>query len=238
MTVTHPAVQRASQSLEPGDLVHLYIVDLSPLGKPLLWHFCPTGEVVFGGVVYNHVDIEAEGFEWTGRGTLPQPKVRIANTTRLIAGELTANDNLIGARITRIKTYKQFLDSGDTPDPEAMFSPEVYVFERKASHNKFQIEWVLSAAMDQQGRMVPGRMVIRDFCMWRYRVWNEVTASYDYSKAQCPYNGANAFDALGQPTTPDKDTPSRKFNTCCKVRFGNNAVYPFGGFPGVARARV
>jgi lambda family phage minor tail protein L len=238
MTITHPLVQRASQKLEPGTLVHLYLVDLSPIGVNEQWSFCPSGQVTFQGIVFTYADVEADGFEWSGTGTLPQPKLRITNSTRLISGAAAAYQDLIGAKITRYKTYSQFLDDGDEANPDAMFSPEVYVFERKTAHNKFQVEWQLSAAMDQQGRTIPGRIVVRDFCMWRYRVWNADAGAFDYSKVQCPYEGGASFDTNGNAVSPDQDRPSRKLNTCCKVRFGPNAVYPFGGFPGVARTRV
>lgn len=235
---SHPVIQLASQSLEPGDLVQLYIIDLSPIGVNEQWPFCPTGNCTFRGISFVKADVEAEGFEWSGQGTAPQPRLRMTNATRLISAELTAHEDLIGARLTRFRTYKQFLDDGASPNPDAMFSPDHYVFEQLSGENKFQVEWVLSAAMDQQGRMIPGRVIVRDFCLWRYRIWNPTTGAFDDSKAQCPYKGTASFDAKGNPTTPDKDRPGRTLATCCKPRFGENAEYPFGGFPGVARVRL
>lgn len=235
---TQADIQRASQSLDPGNLVQLFIVDLSPIGVNEQWSFCPTGQATFRDIVFSHADVEAEGFEWSGRGTMPQPKIRITNSTRLISAAAAAYQDLIGAKLTRFRTYKQFLDDGETPNPDAIFSPDIYVFERKTSHNKFQVEWSLSSSMDQQGRLIPGRPVLRDYCMWRYRAWNGEKNEFDYSHVQCPYEGAASYDVNGNPTTPDKDKPSRKLTTCCQARFGKNAVYPFGGFPGVARARA
>ncbi|QIG66673.1 minor tail protein L [Rhizobium phage RHph_TM16] len=236
MTVTHPSVQRASQRLEPGALVELFLVDLNPLGTNQVWAFCPSGTADFAGVHYTYADVQADGFEWSGQGTLPQPTMKISNATRFVSGVAAQYDDLIGAKLTRIKTYAQFLDGGAEADSAAMFAPDVYTFEQKTKHNKFQVEWKLSAAMDQQGVMLPGRTVIRDYCLWRYRRWNG--SAFDYSNVQCPYAGATSYDINGIPTSPDNDTPSRRFDTCCKKRFGNNAVYPFGGFPGAARTRA
>ncbi|QIG76094.1 minor tail protein L [Rhizobium phage RHph_I4] len=240
MTVTHPVVQRSAQSLEPGTLIHLYIVDLSPIGTNARWYFCPNGEAYFQGQHFLFADVEAEGFEWAGQGPLPQPTIRIGNATRLVSGLAKEFDDLIGATMTRIKTYTKHLDGQSEANSAAMFAPEIYTFEQKVSHTKFQVEWKLSAAMDQQGRELPGRTVVRDFCLFRYRVYNSDTGTFDYTGVQCPYQGARgSFDAKGNPSTDQDDRPSRKFDTCCKKRFGNNAAsYPFGGFPGVARVRA
>ncbi|QSY98658.1 phage minor tail protein L (plasmid) [Rhizobium bangladeshense] len=230
-------IQRASQRLEPGALVQLFIVDLTPIGVNQQWAFCPSGNCTFGGVDFVYADVEADGFEWAGKGTLPQPTVKISNATRFVSGIAKEYDDLIGAKFTRIKTYSQFLDGGAEENSAAMFAPDIYVFEQKTKHTKFQVEWKLSAAMDQQGVELPGRTIIRDYCLWRYRVWKG--DHFDYTGVQCPYQGSRgSFDENGAPTTSDNDTPSRRFDTCCKKRFGPNANYPFGGFPGVSRMRA
>jgi lambda family phage minor tail protein L len=237
VTVTNAKVQRASQKLEPGALVELFIVDLNPIGTNQVWNFCPSGSADFGGVHFTFADVQADGFEWSGQGPLPQPIIKLANATRFVSGIAAQYDDLIGAKLTRIKTYAQFLDDGAETDGAAMFAPEIYTFEQKTKHTKFQVEWKLAAAMDQQGIQLPARTVIRDFCLWRYRNWTGT--AFDYTGVQCPYTGARgSFDEKGVPTTNDHDTPSRRFDTCCKKRFGPNASYPFGGFPGAARMRA
>lgn len=234
MTETSPGVQRLSQSLEPGTLVSLYTVDVSPLGVPQMWHFTNGTEVQFRGVTYSAADVEVEGFEWNGQGAMPRPKIRVSNSTRMLSGIARTFNDLVGARFIRIRTYAQFLDGMPSADPAETFGIDIFSFEQKVAHDKYQIEWVLSAAMDQQGRMIPGRKVIRDVCMWRYRHFKD--GAFDYSKVECPYTGAASFDRFGEPTTAENDRCGKRISDCEK-RFGNGEL-PYGGFPGVARVRL
>ncbi|ACL61762.1 phage minor tail protein L [Methylobacterium nodulans] len=243
MTSPNAAILRAGQSLTPGDLVALFIIDLSPLRVNQQFAFTSEadrarGPLKFRGITYTPLDVKAEGFELTGQGAMPQPKISVSNATRLMSSATLLYQDLIGAKLIRTRTYAQFLDDGETPDPEAAYTQDIYRFEQKTEHSKHQIVWNLAADMDQEGRELPGRLVIRDICLWPYRRWDEDAQAFDYSHVKCPYNGAQCYDRFGNPTTPDKDEPSRHVATCCKVRFGADAQLPFGGFPGVARVRV
>lgn len=238
MTETSPGVQSTSQHLETDDIVVLYSIDMSPLGVPQMWHFTNGTEVSFRNITFVSADVKAEGFEWNGSGAMPQPTLTVSNATRMLAGIVAAYKDLVGAKLTRIKTYRKYLDGQPQANPDEAFAVDIYNFEQKTAHDKFQIEWTLSAAMDQQGRMIPGRRIWRDVCLWRYRKWNTTTNSFDYSKVQCPYNGAKMFDREGKAvTTGDLDVCGRHVSDCEK-RFGKNAELPFGGFPGTTRVRL
>ncbi|ACL61032.1 phage minor tail protein L [Methylobacterium nodulans] len=243
MTAPNTALIRAGQSLTPGDLVALFIIDLSPIRVNQQFAFTSQadkarGPLKFRGITYTPLDVKAEGFELTGQGTMPQPKISVSNATRLMSSATLLYQDLIGAKLIRTRTYAQFLDDGATPDPEAAYTQDIYRFEQKVEHSKHQIVWNLAADMDQEGRELPARLVIRDICLWRYRRWDEDAQAFVYDGVQCLYNGDQSYDRFGNPTTPDQDEPSRHVTTCCKVRFGADAQLPFGGFPGVARVRV
>lgn len=243
MTSPNAAIRRAGQSLTPGDLVHLYVIDLSTIGVNQQFAFTPkvdraTGSIAFRGQPYAPLDVKCEGFEMTGEGTIPQPRISITNVTRVMSSATILYGDLVGAKLIRTRTYKQFLDNGETPDGNAAYGQDIYLFDQKTEHTKRQISWTLAAAMDQEGVMLPKRLILRDVCLKKYRRWNPATGTFDYSQVECPYTGAASYDANGNATTSDKDTPSRHVATCCKVRFGAQAQLPFGGFPGVGRIRV
>jgi lambda family phage minor tail protein L len=144
---------------------------------------------------------------------------------------------VLGCTLYRVRTYARFLDNGSEPDPTAFFGPDIFRVERKAVDNPVIIEFELSASIDQEGKKLPGRQVIRDTCLWRYRIWNATTGEFDYAKAQCPYTGTSYFDASDRPVdNASEDVPSRRLR-CCELRFGKKNPLPFGGFPGVARVR-
>lgn len=192
-------------------------------------------DIFFGGIPFTAIDIVFEGLETTGVGALPQPTMKLANSDGVIQAIVNTYGDLNGCILKRTRTYAKFLDGQPNADPSAFFGPDVFAVEQKTSETPTEFVWSLSAAIDQQGKMLPGRVIIRDTCLWRYRIWNATTGNYDYSKAQCPYTGAQAYDINDEPTTPDKDQPSRGIS-CCKLRFGAKNPLPFGGFYGVARS--
>lgn len=194
----------------------------------------PTG-VTFGGVLYTAVDIEFTGLEVNGVGTLPSPKIRVANTGGAFQTLINTYGDLCGTEIRRVRTFKKFLDGQPQADPAAYFGPDVFRVERKANENAVFIEWELSSAIDQDAKRLPGRVVVRDTCLWRYRVPNGA-GGYDYSRAQCPYTGSAAYDLSNNPTTAANDACARSLSAC-RLRFGPNVPLPFGGFPGVSRVR-
>lgn len=234
------SIQAESQSLSPDPKISLFLLDASFVGGTLMYFVQGSehdGPVSFNGIEYVATDVEFEGLETSGVGALPTPIIRVGNTDGVWQAMLNTFGGLEGCTIHRVRTYKKFLDGQPEADPQAYYGPDTFRIERKTIENSTQIEWELSAAIDQEGKQIPGRQVIRDTCLWRYRVWNQGTGDFDYSKAQCPYTGSQAFDINDQPIAdPTKDTPSRRLS-CCRARFGRANPLPFGGFPGVARSR-
>jgi lambda family phage minor tail protein L len=230
-------IYQTAQRLSPGEYVSLFRLDLTSVGGGVEY-FTQGAEisdtVKFDGISYQPMDVEFTGLEVTGQGALPTPTIRLANTDGIAQNAVNTWGDLLGCEVRRIRTFKRHLDGQPDADPGAFFGPDVFLIERKASENPVYIEWELSASIDQEGRMIPGRMVVRDTCLWRYRAWNKSVLNFDYSKAQCPYTGNRYYDINNNPTTADKDTPSRT-QTCCETRFGRGNVLPFGGFPGAGR---
>lgn len=240
------SIQAVIQSSRPGERVSLFRLDAAAAGGGLLYftpavrekdvdgNLIPTEQVIFGGTTYTPVDVEFQGFEISAGGSLPTPTMRLANTDGMWQALLNTYGDLCGCTIQRVRTFRRFLDGEVDADPSTYLGPDTFRIERKKAENKSFIEWELSAAIDQEGKKLPGRVVIRDTCLWRYRRWDPDLGAFDYSKAQCPFAGAGSYDINDQPTTPDKDVPSRRLS-CCETRFGSAAPLPFGGFPGAAR---
>lgn len=233
-------IYEAGQKLSPDPIVSLFTLDTSSIGGPQL-HFVQgknSNEAVsFGGIQYEALDIEFEGMEVSGVGALPTPKVRIANHDGMVQTILNTWGNILGCTIHRIRTFSRFLDNGAEPDSSAFYGPDTFRIERKSVQNPVYVEWELSTSIDQEGKMLPGRTVIRDTCLWRYRVWDPAKLEFDNSKALCPYVGNKYYDINNQEVfDPALDVPSRRIS-CCETRFGKNEPLPYGGFPGVARVR-
>jgi lambda family phage minor tail protein L len=176
-----------------------------------------NGPITWAGNSYTRLPIEADGFEYTGSGTLPRPRLRVANLLGTITGLLaTLPGGLEGARVTRIRTFARFLDAVNfpggvnpygTPSPSTELPREVYFIDRKVMESREAVEYELAAAFDLAGVRLPKRMVLDNLCPWVYK------------SAQCSYSG-------GLPTCA-------KTLADCKAHFGGSADLPFGGFPGV-----
>ncbi len=233
-----------SQSSAPGTRVELFDVDLSPLGGEVLRFVSGTlpgqnpGEyqpVRWRGNLYMPAPFEASGFEMDGRGALPTPTLRMGSS-RQLAALLREFGDCVGMKVTRWRTFSKYLDGQPQADMNAHYPPDVFLISRKVSQNKVYTEWELAAEMDQQGKKLPARMILRDACTWPYRTWDADAGVFDYSNTLCPYTGANYFDRSGQACVAAQDNCGKRLSDCV-LRFGS-APLPTSAFPGVSRARV
>jgi lambda family phage minor tail protein L len=175
-----------------------------------------NGDVVWVGNTYQAFPVEAEGFDYTGNGQLPRPKIRVSN----IFGTITAimlNTPLEGAKITRIRTMVRFLDASNFPgginptaDSTCELPREIYYIDRKAAETRDVVEFELCCSFDLIGVRAPKRQCIANICQWVYK------------SAECSYTGA---------------LPScTKTLDACKAHFGATAQLPFSSFPGIGSA--
>jgi lambda family phage minor tail protein L len=216
----------------------MYHIDLSSFG---IEDFYVTGgpdggeAVSFGGRIFSPWPVQAEGFE-TGTGKLPTPLLTLANIGGILDPIVEQNADLIGAKLTRIRTYDRYLDTGAEPNGEAHLPLDVYEFAALETHDDNVVSWRMSALIDQEGVKLPGRQCVRDYCDHVVRRWDPVAGAYDYSKATCPFTG-DPHDVNGLPCAPENEVFSKRLETCCKARFGATAALPFRGFPGLARLK-
>jgi lambda family phage minor tail protein L len=245
MTVT-AAVREELASLSPSSIIELYEVTTCTRihGVCEVYRFhagvnakLVSGHLVWAGNTYYAWPVEAEGFEYTGTGSMPRPKIRIANVDATITAvllELAAfsySADLAGARVVRIRTLARFLDAENfeedanpfgTPDPTASLPEEIYFVDRKSAETTEVVEFELVSVLDLAGVRAPKRQTINNICQWRYR------------SAECSYTGTTYFDENDNPTNEPGDVCGKRL-TSCEARFGANALLPFGSFPGIGQ---
>jgi len=224
------------QSSSPGKLVHLFDIDASAIGGEVYRFVKGTDgneHVVWRGDTYMPLDFEAEGFEQSAQGALPRPKIRVSHLSTALLGAVVSLGDLLGATVTRWRTFSKYLDNGSQPDPNSHFAPDIYKIDRKSAQNKVFIEWELAASIDQEGKKLPGRQVLRDTCTHTYRRWTGT--AFDYSAATCPYTDPNYYNPLGEDCEVSQDDCGKRLSDC-KLRFGH-APLPTRAFPGVGRSR-
>ena len=149
--------------------------------------------VVWQGNTYIPAPIQATGFENSSRGTLPTPILSISSQSEtgtdqlaLLRYEILKLGDIIGAKVTRRRTFAKYLDwanfaattsgprleelpEGYEPDPNAELPRDIYYIERKTAENKNTIQYQLSSILDLEGIKIPRRTIISDKCNWNYR---------------------------------------------------------------------
>lgn len=232
-------IEESKQSLSAGKRVELFDFDAREIGGNLynfVSSFKESGNIRWKGLIYTPIPIKADGFEVSSQGTLPTPRLQISNILLIPGSIINSMGDPLGAKITRWVTFEQYLDDGASPSADDYLTPQVFYVERKVSQNRVYVEFELSSIMDQHGRQLPKRQVLRDACPLIYRQFDSDANAFDYSKATCPYAGSSMFKANGDITTDPSQDRCGKRLTECKKRFGSDPL-PFGGFPGVARIR-
>lgn len=225
------------QSIAPSSIIELYELQFIQAiqGSTTTYRYhsgtnalSTNGNLVWSGQTYQAFPIEAEGFEYSGNGQLPRPKIRVSNIFGTVTALLLATP-LEGAKVTRIRTMARYIDAVNfpggtnpygTPDPTAEFPREVYYIDRKSAESRDVVEFELAAAFDLIGVRAPKRQCISSICQWVYR------------STECSYTGTNYFTENDVATTIANDVCGKRLSSC-KVRFGSTAQLPFGSYPGV-----
>lgn len=218
--------RRAIQTLDPGKIVTLFVIDATALGAPGIDYFHPGTDlnrepIQWQGVEYAPWPCEATGFEFNGRGQLPTPRMKVANILAQMSALAVAYDDLVGAKVTRKRVLARYLDGQPEADPNAGFPDDIYFVERKVDENRVYIEWELSSIMDLEGVKIPLRQVTNS-CVWLYR------------GAECGYTGGPVADSADVATSDAARDSCSKTLKGCRYRFGTNPL-PFGGFVSAGR---
>ncbi|MGA1295816.1 MAG: phage minor tail protein L [Burkholderiaceae bacterium] len=230
MTQSPPVAQAYKTQLpEVVDLFTLDIATLLPAGSTdqSIYRFCNWSQtdgtnVVYDGNTYTALPLQAEGFELTTSGKLERPSIVFANVGLAITGLTNAYGDLVGAKVSRIRTLTTYLDGEPGADPDAYWGPDEWVVEQKTSENKLAVTFQLTIPFDLEGRALPGRRLLREQCQWVYR-----------SDIGCHYTGTNYWNANDDVVVSADDDVCGKRLTSCQLRFGAGARLPFGGFPGL-----
>ncbi len=248
-----PALAEALEGFEVGEIVELFQLDASDIGGEV-YSFAPSPVLdaeglqiapSFGGVLHAVLPFEREGFAWSGSGPLPTPRLTFklaredgdqASAATALLALLDPLDDLLGARVIRLRTLRQHLDDGDDPDSDAHLGAEIYAVERKSAQTPDSVSFELRSALDHEGVTLPRRQAL-DRCQWRYRIANQAGDGFDYSRATCPYTGAAMFGLDGAAVVAPTLDRCAKNLADCKLRHGSG-VLPFGGFPGVGRIKA
>jgi lambda family phage minor tail protein L len=151
---------------QPSGFVELYQLDCTALGGTV-YNFTNNtspsgGALYFGGIAYTAIPIQTTGWDFTSTGTTPKPTLTVSNVNKTLLSVVISLGDLVGAKVTRYRTYEKFLDSGSSPDATKFVGPDVFTVEQKTGHNHTAITWQLTSVLDRLGMKLPRRQVLKD----------------------------------------------------------------------------
>lgn len=199
--MTSQVITSEIQKLAPGAIIELFVLDTTSItGGDISYFHSGTNDlhsnIVWQGQEYTRYPIEASGFEYTGSGQLPRPRMKVSNAFGAITALILELGDMVGAKVTRIRTLKKCLDAenfegGINPDEDTTveWPREIYFVERKVSESPEMVEFELAAATDLQGVLIPKRQIIQNVCPFVYR------------GADCGYAGPPTFNFDDEPMT-------------------------------------
>lgn len=207
------------QKLEPGALIDLWELDASPCGGGVAYFQSVSQDfVLWQGASYAPWPIEATGFARTS-DQQPTPVMRVGDVDGSISDLCALHEDLVGAILTRHRTFSKYLDGQPGADPDQEFPLEKWFVERKSEEAPGEyVEFELSSSLDFSGIMLPRRQIIANQCPWTYRADG------------CFYVGPPVADELDQPTTDPLLDKCGHRPRSCKMRQWPDGVMNYGGF--------
>ena len=146
--------------------VYRYCNSKNTKGQDITWTDAGTGQAN----VIQAIPLDVEGFEWSGRGSLPRPSISISNLLGTFTTIISLLPNgLEGCKVTRIRTLGKYLDAVNFPsgsnsdaDPNSYFPKEIYFIDRKVIENRDVITYEMCSAFDLAGVKLPKRQILPD----------------------------------------------------------------------------
>jgi len=203
MSKSESNLNKQLSSLQPDALIELFEIDFSNMqenfeqlkdmyginvGADTVYRFCSSinssNPIVWQGKSYQPMPIMAEGFESKNDGRFPRPKLIIANPDGIFSRIIYNNNDFVGCKITRKRTYVRFLDDenfqnknlnseGKNPfgqsDRDSYLPDDVYYINRKMSEDKNGISFELSSPLELKDSWLPARKLYANLCTWTYR---------------------------------------------------------------------
>ena len=175
-------VARSLLDLQPTAILELYKLFPDAVNSPSTFLSFHGGSVfgenvIWQGIQYMPIPVEAEGFGVFGDGTLPRPKIKVSNKNKIVSYFLAKYKDFKNARLFRKKVFVKHLDDvnfdGNNPfglaNSDSEISEEKYFIGQKLQENKSFVEFELNLPLDLDNFDVNHRTVNAKYCYWQYR---------------------------------------------------------------------
>ena len=220
-----PAEVNRIQELHQDTFIDLFEVSGYNPDAPFdSFRFCNHSGVQFGGKAYTPIPCAIEMIEYTSEGQQPEPSLSVADPDGIITDLILLYNNMEGAKVNIIRTQRRYLDGQPNANSTAILTEANFLIARREQHAPREaINFTLANPIEVDGAKLPGRICLRT-CVWVYR-----------DPDTCGYTGSIRYTLSNVPTLDPALDKCSKSIIGCRLRFGENAVLPFGGFPGLQR---
>ena len=259
--MTNAAIANAVQEISPSALIELFQLELNVtqhgVAETYYFHAGTNTndyqELIWNAQPYMALPIEVEGFEYSGQGTLPRPKMRISNLLGTITALiLTLPEGLEGAKLTRIRTLARFIDAANFKSDEylltedsfaLMYEDSTFIYQQVGNPfgtpdptAEFPREIYFVDRKSAENRDVVEFELASAFDMAGIRAPKRqciTRCQWVYRSTECSYTGTNYFNVSDVAVGNASEDVCGKRIDSCKARFGQNAELPHGGFVGI-----
>lgn len=145
-----------------GEFVTLYQIDCSNLGGSK-FYFTPSSgtPVVFDSIQYNPLPISIDGLERQLDQAPSRPTMSVDNIGQMLMASVLSLGDLVGAKVTVIRTMGNFLDGHADADPTERFPVLRYTVIRMQALSRTMIKFVLATDLDRPITMLPRRQCLK-----------------------------------------------------------------------------
>ena len=212
---TH-AFQDELHDLEASAIVELFEVNAKKYGLGV-YRFHPgktiNGDLIYDNKVYKSLPFEIDEMETRGDGTLPRPRIRVANVDGFISDIINGRDDFVGLHFTRKRIFLKYLDAANfhndqnpfgDPDIHARFPDDKFIINQKLTEDKNLVEFELVSILEMDTVKIPSRQVISNYCNWVYR-GHGCNYGNSLTHPEEKFESKTSDEALGKPIADAKD---------------------------------
>jgi lambda family phage minor tail protein L len=215
--VTTYSFQDELHDLQSSSIIELFEVNANKYGLGV-YRFHPgkvlNGDLIYDNKVYKSIPLEMDEVETRGDGTLPRPKLRIANVDGFVSDIINGRDDFVGLHFTRKRIFLKYLDAANfrndknpfgDPDIHARFPDDKFVINQKLNEDKNVVEFELVSVLEMDTVKLPSRQIISNYCNWVYRGDGCNYGNQAYNPIEKFGGEKNSDQALGKPIADAKD---------------------------------
>jgi lambda family phage minor tail protein L len=144
-----------------GSYIELFVFDFTSLGGGQLFLTNEEAEVIFRGQTYQFCPIEGSGYSIESTGATSRPTITVSNVERQLMPAYKSF-GLVGAEVTRFRTFAEFLDNGDNPDENAIYPPDVFKINQVSKMDPSWVSLNMINEIDNPNADLPGWTVLKE----------------------------------------------------------------------------